>query len=337
MRQVLIPGTEITTSALAFGCAGLFRDPSRRVRRRLLDVCFDLGIRHFDTAPMYGLGLSEVELGRFARDRRHAITIATKFGIDPTWFGAVVGRGQVPVRHLLAKAPALGSQVRSSVSGPASGPVASLLYRLSGFDARAARESLEASLRRMRTEYVDLLLLHEPSVDAAIGADLHGYLEDARARGVIRAWGIAGERAGVDNARRQFGGCAPIVQVPFDFRTELTRVEASDLQGRSFFHILGEPANAIRNYLRADPERQRRWRARVGADCTDPEFLARMLLLTVAKVHPDSLLMFTSTRSEHIVSAARTLAVSHVDASVQAAAFGELLEVEARGIFGVGG
>ena len=289
---------------------------------------------------MYGLGLSEVELGQFVRERRHAVTIATKFGTAPTLFGAAVGRTQTPVRHLLAKVPALGSQARSSASGPASGPAGSLLYRLSGFDARAARESLEASLRRIGTDHVDLLLLHEPSVHAAIGDDLRGYLEHACARGVIRAWGIAGERDGVANASRQLGPDVPILQTPFDFQSSLKYADTSDPQGRSFFRILGEPARAIRNYLDADPERRRRWGTRVGADCADPEILAKMLLLTVASVQPDSLLMFSSTSPEHITSAAETLAISHTGAPVHTAdvaAFRELVEEEAGNIFGAAG
>ena len=54
--------TGVVTSAIGFGCAGLFRIPHRKARKAMLDAAYDAGIRHFDTAPMYGLGLAEAEL-----------------------------------------------------------------------------------------------------------------------------------------------------------------------------------------------------------------------------------------------------------------------------------
>ncbi|MDX6643271.1 MAG: D-threo-aldose 1-dehydrogenase, partial [Solirubrobacteraceae bacterium] len=70
MRAVTLPGTEFETTALGFGCAELYRAASAAERRRLLETAHSLGIRHFDVAPMYGLGLAERELGGFARGRR---------------------------------------------------------------------------------------------------------------------------------------------------------------------------------------------------------------------------------------------------------------------------
>src|SRR5919199_1407023 len=79
-----LAGTAVLTSRLGFGCAGLFAAPTGRQRRRVLDAALACGIRHFDVAPMYGLGMAERELGRFAVGRRDDVVIATKFGIAPT-------------------------------------------------------------------------------------------------------------------------------------------------------------------------------------------------------------------------------------------------------------
>ncbi len=95
---------------LGFGCAQLLRLPRRRDRRRLLDAAFDAGLRHFDVARMYGLGMAEGEVGRFARDRRAEISIATKFGIDPP--RRTMARLQAPARAALARMPALRSAVK---------------------------------------------------------------------------------------------------------------------------------------------------------------------------------------------------------------------------------
>ena len=98
-----LSGTGVATSAIGFGCAGLFRIPDRKTRRVTLDAAYDAGIRHFDVAPMYGLGLAETELAPFLKGRRADITVTTKFGIEPTLLAKGVARVQKPMRAFLAK------------------------------------------------------------------------------------------------------------------------------------------------------------------------------------------------------------------------------------------
>ncbi len=102
---VTLRGTELATSALGIGCAGLYGEPTAAGRMRLLDAAHGSGIRHFDTAPMYGLGLAEREIGRFARGRRGEIVIATKFGIAPTLAARGIAPLQAPVRRLFVRLP----------------------------------------------------------------------------------------------------------------------------------------------------------------------------------------------------------------------------------------
>ena len=59
----------------------LYRACRRRGRARVLDAAWDAGIRYFDTAPHYGLGLSERRLGAFLGDRpREEFVVSTKVG-----------------------------------------------------------------------------------------------------------------------------------------------------------------------------------------------------------------------------------------------------------------
>ena len=113
--------TEVLTTPLGLGCAGLFRLASASDRRRVLDAAFDAGVKHFDVAPMYGLGRAEFELGRFARRRRSDVVIATKFGIDPTVLGQVAGRVQGPVRAVLRRVPQMQAGLQESGRGPTRG------------------------------------------------------------------------------------------------------------------------------------------------------------------------------------------------------------------------
>ena len=68
-RQVTRNGLEVT--ALGLGCAafgGLYREALLADSRAALQAAWDRGIRHFDAAPMYGLGRAEHILGDFMRE-----------------------------------------------------------------------------------------------------------------------------------------------------------------------------------------------------------------------------------------------------------------------------
>ena len=85
-------------------------------RSATVDAAWDAGVRYFDTAPHYGLGLSERRLGAALRDRpRAAYTLSTKVGrllVDPSWRG-----GRRPTRASPCPPPtaASGTSARDGV------------------------------------------------------------------------------------------------------------------------------------------------------------------------------------------------------------------------------
>jgi D-threo-aldose 1-dehydrogenase len=309
-------GGGLETSLLGFGCANLFREPSATGRRRLLDAAFDAGIRHFDAAPMYGLGGVERELGRFARRTRGEIVVATKFGIAPTSAARALAHVQGPLRRLLGREP------RASGGAPRSGAVGNLLYRTSGFDAAAARASLERSLRALGTNHVDLLLLHDPQPADIRSDDVRGYLESARAAGHIRLWGVAGERRSSEDATRTLGGNVPVLQVPGDIFTR-PRTESSRSDATILFGVLGRALALVCAHVRADEGRRRRWSEAIGADCGRADMIAPLLLRDAVSDNPSGVVLFSTTRAERIASAARSVdGLNELDL----AAFRSLLE-----------
>jgi aryl-alcohol dehydrogenase-like predicted oxidoreductase len=173
MNQVLLPGTTIRVSRIAYGTATLHHLLCSTERQALLWSASDVGITHFDTSPYYGYGLAESDLGNFIRGRRPDITLTTKVGLYP--------RGA-------ANSRAAGVWVRKAL-GKLMQP-----WSLPAIDWRVdrARTSLTASLGRLGTDYVDFLLLHEPEPHLIGGDAWVAWLEEERSAGRVRFWGLAG-------------------------------------------------------------------------------------------------------------------------------------------------
>ncbi len=179
MRRVTLQGTDINMSRLSFGTASLHHLPTIRRRQNLLSAAFDHGFTHFDTAPYYGFGIAEQELGRFLKGRRSRVTITTKVGLYPP--GSLdPNTASVWVRKVVGKVvPAFSRPVVD-------------------WSIASASKSLDCSLRRLGTNYIDLLLLHEPVSGAVQSEVFLDWLKGEKGKGRIRAWGLAGQADHMD-------------------------------------------------------------------------------------------------------------------------------------------
>jgi D-threo-aldose 1-dehydrogenase len=298
MRSTSLGGTGIETTVLGFGCADLFRAGDAHARRRLLAGAFEVGIRHFDTAPMYGLGHAERALGAFAQGRRRdELVIATKFGIVATVPARLLGVVQGPLQRTRVR-----DRTRPSSTDPRDGAIGLLLYRGSTYDARVAQRSLIRSLRQLRTDYIDLFLLHDPRPGDMHSDDVREYLESARSAGLIRAWGAAGEPAGVADSAVRLGPL-PVVQVRHDvFAQPLQRSHRSTHAATIIFGVIARALPRILAHLGPDVVR-RRWSEALGTEASDPETIA-MLLLRDAIAKTGGPVLFSTTRSERLAAAA---------------------------------
>lgn len=162
-----------------FGLGRLHHIWTRRMRETVVLGAIDAGFRHFDLAPAYGDGLTERELGRTLAARREQVHIATKFGIP---FRAI-GELPIPLYYSIRVA---GKVLRTSFGAE---------YDRRDFSPQALVRSLEESLRRLQTDYIDLLLVHEPmSLDQfGLLGDTWAELERQRDRGRIRKFGVSGD------------------------------------------------------------------------------------------------------------------------------------------------
>jgi D-threo-aldose 1-dehydrogenase len=159
-------------TALAFGGAplgNLYAPIAEDVADATVDAAWEHGIRVFDTAPLYGHGLSERRLGRALRERPRAeYALSTKVG------------------RLLA--PGAGST---------DGFVIPATHHVEwDFSADGVRRSLEASLERLGLDRVDTVLIHDPDRHYRQALEqAYPALHELRAQGVVRAIGAGMNQA----------------------------------------------------------------------------------------------------------------------------------------------
>jgi D-threo-aldose 1-dehydrogenase len=173
LRAGALPLTE-----LSLGCAqlgNLHEAIDDDAARATVDAAWETGVRYFDTAPHYGLGLSERRLGAALATRPRAeYVLSTKVG------------------RLLEPLAAVAGQDTEGFA------VAATHRRVWDFSRDGVRRSLEESLRRLALDRVDIVYLHDPDdhLEQVLAA---GYpaLEELRDEGVVTAIGAGMNQTGM--------------------------------------------------------------------------------------------------------------------------------------------
>ena len=285
---------------LGFGCASLYGLPGRRDRRAVLERAYDLGIRHFDVAPIYGLGIAEAELADFARSRPD-IRIATKFGIRPTAIGRFAGFVQPPIRRMLQMSSAVKSRVKQSGAAPDAGAVGRILYSRRDYSVASVRRALVSSLRALRTQRIDYFLLHEPAVPADDYGDLVDFLETERNRGVIGYWGPAGDLSGMDDAvLAALCARAPALQFPYDLIAGYRGPRPDRDRPNITFGFLSEALPRVQAVLTRDPKFREECSALLDADLSDSTTVLRLLVRDAVARNQGGLVLLSSTKPRNL-------------------------------------
>ncbi|MGE0813970.1 MAG: aldo/keto reductase [Vicinamibacterales bacterium] len=166
MRTRTLGTSGLTVSAIGLGCMGMTssygRPPDRAAMIALLRSAVDRGVTFFDTAEVYGPFVNEELVGEALAPVRDTVVIATKFGfkLDPD-----------------GRKPWLGLDSRP---------------------AQIARVA-EASLRRLRTETIDLFYQHRVDPDVPI-EEVAGAVQDLIRQGKVRHFGMS--EAAIGTIRR---------------------------------------------------------------------------------------------------------------------------------------
>ena len=163
--------TGLRLTEIAFGAASignLYRAATDDEASGAVERAYERGIRYFDTAPHYGLGLSERRLGRaLAGYPRHEYVISTKVG------------------RLLTPNPQPTPRDTDGFDVPGD------LLRVWDFSRDGVRRSLDDSLLRLGTDHVEIVYAHDPDqFRAGAARDALEALAELRAQGVVRAIGV---------------------------------------------------------------------------------------------------------------------------------------------------
>lgn len=163
MKYRTYKNTDLTVSEVGFGLwtvsTGWWGSFTGGEAISLMHKAFDLGITLFDAADTYGNGLSEEYIAKAFSDQRDEIVIATKVGYDFVKHGEARGRGQREIPQ--------------------------------NFSAEAIIRATDAALKRLKTDRIDLLQLHNIRMEQVSDAALWQTLEAMKRAGKIRYYGIA--------------------------------------------------------------------------------------------------------------------------------------------------
>jgi aryl-alcohol dehydrogenase-like predicted oxidoreductase len=174
--------TGLRVSAIGLGCArlgGLYTNDKEALAT--LYSAFDRGINFYDTADIYAQGRSERLLGEAFKHRRASVFIATKAGyrsMGPGRLCASLRRFLAPTIRLAA---ALGRQANRLH------PVT----QTQCFSAQYLRTAIEASLRRLQTDYLDIFQLHSPPCTVIETGEFIETLDQAKSQGKIKYYGVS--------------------------------------------------------------------------------------------------------------------------------------------------
>src|SRR5579864_9582500 len=163
MRLRTYKNTDLTVSEVGFGLwtisTGWWGNFTEGEAIALMHKAFDLGITLFDAADTYGNGLSEELIAKAFPAQRDQIVIATKVGYDFVHHGEARGRGQREIPQ--------------------------------DFSPEAIERATDAALKRLKTDRIDLLQLHNIRMEQIYDDALWKTVEKLKASGKIRYYGIA--------------------------------------------------------------------------------------------------------------------------------------------------
>ena len=286
---------------------------TNRGRLRLLEVAFEQGVHHFDTAPLYGHGQAEALLGKFSHRRRDAISITTKFGLlprqYPTLMRPLIPIGRIINRRILIpykqrpshKAPQGAVTWQAMPSRPVATPTAGSPTNSAAppipYTPSALRSQLEQSLRNLKTDHIDYYLLHECQAQY-LNQPFLDCLDDLVREGKIRHYGIGSGRWQSRRILESYPSKPWAVQIPDGLSDLDTNWFAQ--QGRPPLFTHSSLRLSLANGTNAGQSIVHQWAKLTHQDPNRPELLGEMLLTIALIKNLNGCVIFSSRHDHHI-------------------------------------
>jgi aryl-alcohol dehydrogenase-like predicted oxidoreductase len=204
MKYNQLGDSNIKVSAITFGAwaigGWMWGGADRQDALAAIQKSLDLGITTIDTAPIYGFGLSEELVGEALAGKRHQVQILTKYGMR--WDST---EGQL----------AFMSKDNAGKDIP--------IHKFAG--KRSVMQECENSLRRLRTDYIDLYQIHWPDVTTPIDETMEAVAQLIQ-EGKVLASGVcnytAEQMATAERTLKQATNQVPYSMVQRDIEADVT-------------------------------------------------------------------------------------------------------------------
>ena len=290
---LIVPGLSTASTPLGYGCSLLMGRITRRQSIALVEAAFDAGIRHFDTAPSYGLGQAEQVLGEALAARRDRATITTKYGIPPPRNRNLVALARQLALPIVKRLPGVKARLSRAARN---------LAGRARFSPDELRLSVDASLAALRTDYIDILLLHEATVDD-LSDELLAALDQIVKQGKVRTFGIGSEGRAITPIYRSDRRFCPILQ----FEWSVLSPEAPSYAGSFIITHRSLSANflQLRAWLSDNPQVAAAWSRELDLDVSDATVLSRLMLAAARHANPHGITLFSSRNAQNIRANAR--------------------------------
>jgi aryl-alcohol dehydrogenase-like predicted oxidoreductase len=184
MEYRKLGNTDLRVSVLSLGCSrlgGTIENRDDLTAKLILSKAHEYGINFFDTADIYAQGNSEKLIGDVFRTKRNQVIIASKVGYRLNTAVSIGGKIKPILRQLIRLVPSLKTSLQKARASQMS----------QEFSPNYLKSAVENSLKRLQTDYLDLLQLHSPSPSVLEGHAFFEPLEKLKQEGKIRYYGVA--------------------------------------------------------------------------------------------------------------------------------------------------
>lgn len=278
-------------SRLGFGCSALLGPQNTSEASRLLEIALNAGVTHFDAARSYGSGDVERVLGTFVKAHRDEVSFTTKFGIA-TRAGMSQREG---VKRLARRVMRVSPRLRAVL-----GRGGARMVNRGRFSPAQAKASIEESLLALGLDRIDVVLLHDATIDDC-SDDLLATLRELQEAGTIGTFGVGTGRAearDVVTDRPEFGA---VLQFPSDVSQPTVRELAGSVRGYPITYGAMSALPRLRSVL-ANDELALSWSEQLDMDVRQPATLAGLALAHAVAGNPQGTVLFRSTDPARITA-----------------------------------